>query len=142
MLRGELSLNKGKIPAILRGVFGKTFTPFPLLIDAFKKYGIAPLCEDAISVELVKKSPPIEREANEANHQVEGTVIAELTLDVVSPSHVLADVVVLTAGACDVCPLRLALEAIQNPLTPKKFAAYKRRESNGDIGEKNRRWYI
>ena len=44
---------------------------------------------------------------------------------------------VLTADACDVCPPRLALEVIQNPLTPKKFAAYKRRKSNGDIGEKD-----
>ena len=85
----------------------------------------------------MKKSPPVEREADEANYQVEGTVIAELTLDVVSPSHVLTDVVVITAGAFDVCPPRLALEVIQNPLTPKKFAAYKRRESNGDIGEKD-----
>ena len=136
MLRSELWLNKGKIPAILREVFEKTFTP-SLIISSFKKCGIAPLCEDAIGVELVKKSPSVEREAGEANQQDEGTVIAELTLDVVSPSQVPADVEVLTADACDVCPPRLALEAIQNSLTPKKFAAYKRRESNGDIGEKD-----
>ena len=85
----------------------------------------------------MKKSPPVERDADEANHQGEGTVIAELTLDVVSPSQVPADVEVLTAGACDVCPPRIALEAIHNSLTPNKFAAYKRREANGDIGEKD-----
>ena len=136
MLRGELWLNKGRIPAILREVFEKTFTP-SLIIGAFKKCGIAPHCQDAISVELVKKSPPVEREADQANHQGEGTVIAELTLNVVSPSQVPADAELLTTGACDVCPQRLALEAIQNALTPKKFAAYKRSESNGDIGEKD-----
>ena len=136
MLRGELWLNIGRIHAILREVFEKTFV-HSLIIGAVKKCGIAPLCQDAISVELVKKSPPVEREADEAHHQCEGTVIAELMLDVVSPSQVPADAEVLTTGACDVCPPRLALEAIQNSLTPTKFAAYKRRESNGYIGEKD-----
>ena len=81
MLRGELWVNKGIIPAILREVFETTSSPSPI-IGAFNKCWIAPLCQDAISVELVTTSPPVGREAIEANHQDEGTVIVELTLDV------------------------------------------------------------
>ena len=91
MLRGELWLNKGIIPAIIREVFETTFTP-SLVIGAFKKCWIAPLCQDANSVALATKSTPVEREADEENHQGEGTVIA----NVVSPSQVLADAEVLT----------------------------------------------
>ena len=72
---------------------------------------------------------------------IEGTVIAELKLDVVSPSQVPADVEVLTSiDACHVdgtshpCPPHLALHAIQGTLTPKKLAAYQRRHAHGDDG--------
>ena len=79
LLRGEMWVNKGKIPAILGEVFEKTFTP-SLIIGAFRKCGIAPFSRNSIDKDLMK-SP------------IEGTVIAELKLDVVSPSQVPADVV-------------------------------------------------
>ena len=74
---------KGRIPAILREVFEKPFTPFPhhRCLQETRDCTTLP---DAISVELVKKSPPVGREADEANHQGEGTVIAGLTLDGIS----------------------------------------------------------
>ena len=127
LLRGEMWVNKGKIPAILREVFEKTFTP-SLIIGAFRKCGIAPFSRNSIDKYLMK-SP------------IEGTVIAELKLDVVSPSQVSADVEVLTSiDACHVdgtsrpCPPHLALDAIQGTLTPKKLAAYQGRRAHGDDG--------
>ena len=127
LLRGEMWVNKGKLPAILRDVFEKTFTP-SLVIGAFRKRGIVPFSRNSIDKDLMK-SP------------IEGTVIAELKLDVVSPSQVPADVEVLTSiDACDVdgtshpCPHHLALDAIQGTLTQKKLAAYQRRHAHCDDG--------
>ena len=64
------------------------------------------------------------------------TIIAELSLDVISPSQVHTDVEVLTEaeGTSRACPPLLALEAIENSLTPRKLAAYRRRDVKGDGG--------
>ena len=123
MLRGEMHINKTKVPAILREVFEKTFTP-ALIIESFRKCGISPFSRDTVSMDLVKK-------------QDVGTVVAELTLDVVSPSEVPADVEVLADGTSLICPPSLALDAIESSLTPRKMSAYQRRDAKGDTCDKD-----
>ena len=55
MLRGELGIQKHKIPAIIREVFLNSFTP-ALISKAFETCGIHPLNRNAISKELVSAS--------------------------------------------------------------------------------------
>ena len=136
LLRGDMWINKGKVPAILREVIEKTFTP-ALITASFRKCGIAPFSRNAISQELIKscgKEP--QSSTMEAPTMGQETIIAELSLDVISPSQVHTDVEVLTEaeGTSRACPPLLALEAIENSLTPMKLAAYRRRDAKCDGG--------
>jgi len=78
---------------------------------------------EAINHKLVK-SPQVERKANASDPSREGTVIADLSLDVVPPPQVLEDVDVFIDGTSQTCPLRIALEAIEKSWTPRKIVAY------------------
>ena len=66
-----------------------------------------------------------------------GTVVVELTLDVVSPSEVHADVEVLAEATSLTCPPSLALDAMESSMTPRRMSAYQCRDGKGDTYNKD-----
>ena len=119
MLRGEMWINKTKVPAILREVFEKTFTP-ALIIESFRKCGISPFSRDTVSMDLMTKTSV-------------RTVVVELTLDVISPSQVPADVKVLAEGTSLTCYPSLALDTIEFPDSTEDFRIPASREKRREL---------
>ena len=146
-MRRDLWIGKSQFPALFKQVSEATFTP-ALLINAFKKCGIAPFDPKAVSDELVTK-PDIElaeskTSLDESINSIDETVsVGVLSVNTDAANSTLADVeisietvgqtdvpegaVVLLTGneeKCQSCPPELAIQAIESALTPTKFRSY------------------
>ena len=149
MLRGDMWVSKNKVPAVFREVCDRSFTP-ALIKEAFRKCGIYPLNRSAIEIEFVKNQQQEENTNNESSNpresdasldivetsgSIEFDVIADITLDVVSPSEVPAGSEIVATNESQenntTCPPIVALRAVEMALTPRKKASYTKKKDKG-----------
>ena len=93
----------------------------------FRKCGISTFSRDAITDDPLK-SPDMQ------NTESSGTVTAELKVDLMYQPEVPDVAEALVESTTHVYPPRLAIEAIESYLTPRKMTAYKRKEAKGESG--------
>ena len=163
MLRGDLWVNKSKVPAVFREALDNAFTP-AIIREAFRKCGIYPFDWNAIDHDLIKKKSPApvsescvpesntrpSDQSEEGECRVsamnstscEGEVIANVTLDVISPSDIPDGSQIVVAGSSHdntslPCPPSVALRAVEMTLTPRKKAAYSMKDTKGVIDNRD-----
>ena len=160
LIRGELWVGKHNFPGIFNEIFLKTFCPGPI-IDAFRTCGIYPWDksvvmkkdvvqkqtksretsesqngENDVSTHIVATANPAhgEASADKSLNNSRDEELAIIEVETVTPSTIPAEAEVIFEASCaepQPCPPELALKAIEETLTPKKYARYVQMQSAG-----------